>query len=208
MSRFNKNDSYFRKAKREGFAARSIYKLEEIDARLGILRKGNAVLDLGCAPGSWLQYAARKVGPDGVVVGVDLTAVKIKLPPHAHTLQQDMYELDLDALREYAPRFDVILSDAAPNTTGIPFADQARSIELVRHSLHICSQLLKRNGRWVAKVFQGEDLPALQSDARARFSAVKMQKPKSSRDHSVEVFLVGTGYRPEGDSEGENPKAE
>lgn len=197
MSRFKKNDAYFRKAKKEGFAARSIYKLEEIDERFGIIRKGNAVLDLGCAPGSWMQYAARKAGPEGVVVGIDLTAVKIALPAHAHAIQQDLYDLDLEALRQYAHRFDVVLSDAAPKTTGIPFADQARSAELVRHSLVICRDLLKRNGRWIAKVFQGEDLPDLQAEARACFSALKVQKPKSSRDRSVEVFLVGTGYRPE-----------
>ncbi len=206
MSRFQKDDAYFRRAKREGFAARSIYKLEEIDRKHRLFRKGLRVLDLGCAPGSWLQYIARRIGPEGVAVGVDLSEVKISLPPWVTVFQDDMYHMDLETIRAVVTRFDLVVSDAAPSTTGVAWADHARSVELARRSFELARELLRPGGTWVAKVFQGEDLPAFRTDASRAFKKLAQTKPKSSRDRSVEIFLVGLGLkggkdRPERSSE-------
>ncbi len=186
---------FFRQAKKDGFAARSVYKLEEINQRDRLIRKGSIILDLGCAPGSWLQYAAKQVGPNGRIVGVDPTPVTVSLPSHVHVIQGDMYALHPDEIRKWAPDgFHLVMSDAAPKTTGIPFADHARSVELARRSLELAIALLRPGGSWLAKVFQGEDLPPLRDEARKRFRKFMERKPKSSRDRSVEVFLVGIGF--------------
>lgn len=197
MSRFQKDDAYFRRAKREGFAARSIYKLEEIDRKHRLFRKGLRVLDLGCAPGSWLQYIARRVGPEGVAVGVDLSEVKISLPEWVTVFQGDMYHMDLDEIRAVVPRFDLVVSDAAPSTTGVVWADHARSVELARRSWELARELLRPGGTWVAKVFQGEDLPSFRTEVSGAFRKLSQTKPKSSRDRSVEIFLVGVGLKGE-----------
>lgn len=197
MNRFQKDDTYFRRARREGFAARSVYKLQEIDRKHRLFRKGMRVLDLGCAPGSWLQYIARRIGPDGLAVGVDLSEVKIDLPAWVTVLQDDIFHIDLERLRAAAPRFDAVVSDAAPGTTGVAWADHARSVELVRRSFEIAGELLSPGGSWVAKVFQGEDLPALRTEVSASFHKLNQAKPKSSRSGSVEIFLIGHGWKGE-----------
>ncbi len=193
MSRFNKEDPWFRRAKREGFAARSVYKLREIDRKHRLFRPGQSVLDLGCAPGSWLQYAARRVGPSGVVAGVDLSDVKIDLPGWVTVIRADLYDLDLERLRAVANRFDRVISDAAPATTGVAWADHARSVELARRSFEIARLLLRPGGTWVAKVFQGEDYPPFRAEVLPAFRKLVESKPKSSRKRSVEIFLVGIG---------------
>ena len=193
MSRFNKEDPWFHRAKREGFAARSVYKLRESDKRHHLFRPGQKVLDLGCAPGSWLQYVARRVGPHGAVAGVDLSEVKITLPEWVTVIRADMYHLDLEQLRGVARRFDHVISDAAPATTGVAWADHARSVELARRSFTIAGELLRPGGAWVAKVFQGEDYPPFRTEVRSAFRKLAESKPKSSRQRSVEIFLVGIG---------------
>jgi 23S rRNA (uridine2552-2'-O)-methyltransferase len=155
------------------------------------------VVDLGSAPGSWLQYAAERVGPRGVVVGVDVTKITIPLPGTVHLLEEDIFRLDPARLLEHATAFDVLLSDAAPKTTGVPFADQARSIELGRTALSLASAVVRRGGAFVCKVFQGEDLPSFRGEAKARFRRFYEVKPKSSRSGSVEIFLVGLGMEKE-----------
>jgi 23S rRNA (uridine2552-2'-O)-methyltransferase len=200
MNRFDPKDHYFRRAKREGYAARSLYKLEEIDRKHRILRPGDRVVDLGCAPGSWLQYAAGKVGPKGLVVGVDLAEVNASLPPFVHVLRADILALAPETLLAFAPRFDALLSDAAPATTGVPFADHARSIELARRTLELARAVLRPGGVWLCKVFQGEELDSLRADARSSFRSLVEAKPKSSRDRSVEMFLFGRGLLEQGEA--------
>lgn len=141
-----------------------------------------------------MEYAARRVGPKGLVIGYDLSEVRASLPPWARAMRGDIFELDPEKLLESAPGgFDLLLSDAAPKTTGVPFADHARSVVLARRTLEIALRVVRPGGAWVCKVFQGEDLPALQSEARPRFRRLTEAKPKSSRDRSVEIFLVGLG---------------
>lgn len=195
-------DHYFHKAKREGFAARSVYKLEELDRRHRLLRPGQTVLDLGCAPGSWLQYAAQRVGSSGLVVGVDLTPVSVALPPQARTVQADAFELDPAALQPDGRPFDLVLSDMAPRTTGIKSADAARSAQLVLQALALARAVLRPGGTLLVKVFQGAQLPELRAAFRESFARVSVAKPKATRSESVEVYLLGEDFRP---ADGETP---
>lgn len=161
------------------------------------------MLDLGAAPGSWLEYASRRTGPDGFVLGVDISDIAASLPPWTKTLRADIHDLDPESLlREAGGPFDAVLSDAAPKTTGVPFADHARSVELSRRTLEIALRVLRPGGSWVCKVFQGEDLPPFRTEARKHFRKLTEAKPKSSRDRSVEIFLVGLGLVREEDPPG------
>jgi 23S rRNA (uridine2552-2'-O)-methyltransferase len=210
-------DHYFHKAKQEGFAARSAYKLEEIDRKQRLLRPGLRVLDLGCAPGSWLQYAASKVGERGEVVGIDLQPVTIALPATVRVIQGDVFSVEPD-LFVTAPHpvtpdsvtslplqgkgkekdragFDLILSDMAPKTTGVPTADAARSADLALRALELAGSLLKPGGDLLVKVFEGARFAEVRAAFRESFERVTVEKPKASRSESVEVFLLGRGFR-------------
>ncbi len=190
----HRQDHFFHKAKKDGFAARSIYKLEEIDQKHRILRSGQKVLDLGCAPGSWLQYIGKVVGPNGRVVGLDLKPVKVPLPPHVRTLQADAFETPVEALLEAGQLFDVVVSDMAPSTIGNRFTDHVRSMELCHRVLAVADRSLRRGGTVVCKAFEGEDIPVLAAAFRERFSEFRRLKPKGTRTESVEVFFVGIGF--------------
>jgi 23S rRNA (uridine2552-2'-O)-methyltransferase len=188
-------DHYFHKAKREGFAARSAYKLEEIDLRKRLLRPGQRVLDLGAAPGSWMQYAAGRVGAAGAVVGVDLQPVAAALPAHARALQGDVYDLAPQTLLQGGPPFDVVLSDLAPKTTGIAGADAARSADIALRALALAAAVLRPGGCLLVKVFQGARMAEVRHAFTLAFERVSSEKPKASRAESVEVFLLGQGLR-------------
>lgn len=187
------------RAKREGYAARSVYKLDEIDRRFKLLRPGMSVLDLGACPGSWSQYALKRVGKGGLVVAVDKKAIDVSLAP-AVVLQADVFTLEDEAIAEAtgdrAPPFHVVVSDMAPRTTGVPFSDHVASVELCDRALDLALRWLKPGGAFVCKVFQGEDEPALRQRIKQRFGRVKALKPEGTRKQSVEHFLVGTGFRP------------
>lgn len=196
------NDYYARKAKKEKYPARSVYKLEEIQQKYRFLRKGDSVLDLGCYPGSWSLYASEVVGERGVVVGVDLQQAAGSPRPGGapvHWLQQDILEPELlVAVRKFRPSFKALVSDLAPRTTGNRWADAQKSLVLVRHTLGLAEELLLPGGHYVCKVFQGEDFPEFVSEVKARFSMAKVVKPKSSRVESREVFVLGMEYNRQG----------
>lgn len=191
-------DAFNRKAKDEGFAARSVFKLEEIDRRFKLLRPGQRVLDLGACPGSWSQYALRRIGSGGLLVAVDLNPLRASLPG-AVVLTEDAFALEPERLAEVtdgrAPPFDLVISDMAPNTTGVPFRDHVASVELCDRALELAHRMLVPGGGFVCKVFQGEDEPALRMRIKARFDTLKSLKPKGTRSRSVETFLVAMGYR-------------
>ena len=189
-------DHYFHQARREGFAARSAYKLEQIDRRRKILRRGMRVLDLGCAPGSWLQYAAGRVGSAGRLVGVDLQAITTALPGSVRLIQGDAFALTPAELMGDGGPFDVILSDLAPKTTGVPSADAARSADLVRRALEFSRTVLTTGGALLAKVYQGGEFPSLRQEFLSAFDKVTVEKPQASRAESVELFLLGMGKHP------------
>ena len=190
---YKKGDHYTKRAKADGYAARSVYKLEEIHKRWGVISKGDRVLDLGCAPGSWSRYAHRLAGPSGKVVGIDIQEVDGFV---GEFMQASVYDLDLAAVEELlggAP--DVVISDMAPATTGNRFTDHVRQIELATAALEIASNALGPKGRFVVKVFDGSDAQGYLDLCRERFSSVKRIKPKATRDRSVEFFVVATGRK-------------
>lgn len=194
---YNPRDHYFKKAKKENFAARSVFKLEEIDQKLKIFRPGQKVLDLGAAPGSWSQYASARIGSGGSLLGVDLTPIKLSLP-NATFIAADLRDLNLeDVFREhgFVPPFDVVMSDMAPKTTGIRVTDQARSLELCELALETARRFLKPKGHFVCKLFHSDDFTAFRDGMKAMFDKVDVVKPKATRQISKEIFLVGLGKR-------------
>jgi len=195
----DEQDYYFRKAKKENYPARSVYKLEEAQLKHKFLKGGQRVLDLGCHPGSWSLYTASVIGEKGVVVAVDLQRTDLPAQkPHAeiHWLCYDVYSEDfVDYLKKNWPGFHVVLSDMAPRTTGSQYADHQQSLRLARRVLELSSLFLHENGTLYMKVFQGEDFPAFLQECKPFFATVKVVKPKSSRSESREVFVLGRGFR-------------
>ena len=189
----HRHDKYFKKARAEGFAARSVFKLEEIDKKLRLLRAGHRVLDLGCRPGSWMQYALGIVGPRGAVVGIDRDPLPAVVPG-ARVLVGDIYKVDDAELLGVLAAFDVVLSDMAPDTTGVRATDQARSAALFEEALARAERLLAPGGAFVGKIFQGPDLAAIRKRMTGRFAEVRIIKPDSSRAQSIEIYLAGRGF--------------
>ena len=190
---YNPQDRFFKKAKEENFAARSVYKLQEIDQKLKIFKAGQTVLDLGASPGSWSQYASQKVGDKGRVLGVDLSPVKVKLK-NAVFIQADLRDLNLsDVFVEhgFTPPFDIVMSDMAPKTTGIRLTDQARSMELCELALDSAAQFLKPGGHFICKLFHSDDFKILRDKIKAQYAKFEAIKPESTRSISKEIFLVG-----------------
>lgn len=184
-------DPYFRKAKQEGYRARSAYKLQEINDRLRLIRPGSTVLDLGAAPGSWSQLASKLVGKAGRVIAVDLTPIEPL--PGVVTIQADI--LKPETVAEIASLLpagaDVVLSDVSPKISGVKLTDHVRSIELAEASLQVALRFLRSGGAFVVKVFQGEDFPAFVASVRSYFETVKVMRPEASRDESNEHYVVG-----------------
>ena len=192
--RGTRRDRFHQKAKREGFAARAVYKLEEIDDKFHIFKAGDRVLDLGCAPGSWLQFARTKVGDKGVLVGLDRTA--IKNPPMGARIEVgDVMAIDIAKLKGDCSAFDVVLSDMAPDTSGIRSMDQARSEALFERALEIATLVLAPGGNFIGKLFQGPEFKKLIDAVRAKFELSKTAKPESSRQASIEQYVIGKGLK-------------
>ncbi|MBN2358293.1 MAG: RlmE family RNA methyltransferase [Deltaproteobacteria bacterium] len=193
---YRRHDGFFRRARDQGFAARSVFKLEEIQQRVELLRQGQRLLDLGCAPGSWLQLAAQIVGRGGRVIGVDVDPVEVPLPPWVTVLRGDVAAIEPGQLVAAAGgRFDGLLSDLAPHTSGVRHADQARSLALVERALEIAAAAVADGGFFVAKIFDGGDVPALIARLRLAAREVRTLRPRATRSHSKEIYLVATGWR-------------
>ncbi|MFI5219683.1 MAG: RlmE family RNA methyltransferase [Bacteroidia bacterium] len=192
---YKPNDHYARKAKQENFAARSIYKLEEIDNRFKIIHAGDYIMDLGASPGSWAQYASKKVGDKGKILGIDLKPVTISLP-NAVFVVTDLNELNDDVIHQFINSlthqlFDCVISDMAPNTTGNKFTDQARSYDLCVLALETAKKFLKPNGNFVCKMFEGEDTMPFRDELKKYFTEVHILRPKSTQSSSKEMFMIG-----------------
>ena len=191
------HDKFARRAKQEGFRARSAYKLLDLQRKFKILKAGDRVLDLGAAPGSWLQVAAQIVGKEGRVLGLDRTAMKPLTWPNVRMVQKDIFDtgmvefLGAQGYRE----FDVVLSDVASNTTGMKERDQAVSHQLSLRALEIATQVLNKGGGMIIKVFEGPDTPALIKESEKHFSSVKLIKPEASTKGSQELYLVARNYK-------------
>lgn len=184
-------DHYFKKAKKEGYAARSAFKLEEIDKKHKLLKSGSRVIDLGCYPGSWMQYVSRKIGDGGLVLGIDRTELQIPLKKNMQFIHSDINELDFNCLGQAADRFDLVLSDMAPNTTGIKNVDTARSLQLCQMALMVAEERLHQKGAVLVKILRGGTFDELLAQMRSEYRIVKTIKPKSSRKESKEIFVLG-----------------
>ena len=185
-------DSYVQKAKAHGYRSRAAFKLLEIDSREKILGKGQIVVDLGAAPGSWSQVAAENVRPAGKVIAIDLA----EIAPIAgvKVLRADFREpVLIEALQ--GARADVILSDVSPNLSGIANVDQARLLELGKAAVELCRKALKPEGVFLIKAFHGEAFQELMALLRAAFAKVKVVKPSASRGESAETYVVARGLR-------------
>ena len=193
---FNRKDGYYRQAKREGKRSRATYKIEELDQRFRVFKKGQKILELGAAPGGWMEYIAKRVGRAGSILGLDLQAITNLPSPPCKTLIADILDPEtgdlIDAL--VTPPFDGAVSDLAPNLTGIKATDQANSIAILETALKLVEKRLADGGFFICKVFQGNELKSFQLQLKNRFAKVTLAKPKASRKTSTEIYLVATGY--------------
>ena len=190
------NDFFVKQAKKEGYRSRAAYKLLEIADRDHLLKPGMTVVDLGAAPGSWSQVVSHKVGAKGKVIALDI----LDMPPlpGVEFIQDDFREeraiLELKKhLGEHQP--DLVISDMAPNISGIVISDQARSMYLAELALAFSMEQLNYGGNFLVKVFQGRDFDQFLRNMRAEFNSVMIRKPKASRDRSNELYLLGLGRR-------------
>ncbi len=187
-------DIWFRRAKEQGYRARSAFKLIEIDDKRRVIKRGDRVLDAGAAPGSWTQVAATKVGPTGSVYAFDLKAINPKgFPANVHCLQADLNELEAEHF--VGELFDVVISDIGPDTSGDASGDSIRSVALCNTLLDRMPHWLRVGGNLVMKVYEGGGYPALLKRTQSLFAEVKGVKPESSRRESVEMFIVAHKYR-------------
>lgn len=185
---YTPDDHWARKARDEGYRARSVYKLMELDLKFRLLKPGMHVLDLGAAPGSWLQYAAEKVGPEGVVIGTDLTAIEpLK---GVRTFQADITDRERVMTFLGKQKFDIVLSDAAPLTSGVKDIDQWKSVELCRAAVAIAERVLKPKGTALLKIFRGADYDDFLKELKRNWKSVNPVSVKTSRDRSREIYLV------------------
>lgn len=191
----NRHDPAYLRAKKENFAARAVYKLEEIDQKFRLIKPGMAVLDLGCWPGSWLQYAVRKAGPEATLVGIDLKPVELALPGNVHTFVGDVTKLKLERLVERFGRFDLVLSDMAPNTTGNKDFDIPASEDLFLRALDIATATMRVGGHFCAKVFQGGRFAELLREVERRFQQGRAYRCEHTRKQSREQYVIGRGLK-------------
>jgi 23S rRNA (uridine2552-2'-O)-methyltransferase len=187
-----KNDHFHQRAKEEGYRSRSAYKLKQIDNKFRIFDDARYVLDLGAAPGGWLQVASEKIDPEGLVIGIDLEEIEPLWAENVATLQGDIRTLETrdDILNIYNGKFDVVLSDMAPDVTGQWDLDQYRQIYLARIALQIAYDMLKPNGWLVVKIFQGGEHIRYIRQVKRVFHYVKNFKPKASRKGSAERYVI------------------
>lgn len=201
--RYDRHDIYYQKAKDEGYQARSIFKLEEIDQICKLLKPSDLVLDLGAAPGSWGQYVDQRLGPKGAYVGIDLLPFKAALGCNHKIMLGDLYDIEgsefLDAFSglraDKVIGIQLVLSDMAPNTTGIKSVDQDRSMGLCELALHWASELLAPGGNFCVKVFEGGGIKNYLDECRKLFKVVKIKRPKGVRPGSMETYVVGLGRK-------------
>ena len=189
-------DHYTRRAREERWLARSVYKLEEIDRKGRLIRSGDRVLDLGCYPGSWSQYSVVKVGPKGEVVGVDLKKPDRFSSPRFRFIEADVLSLDVAWLRKQIGMKDLVISDLAPATSGIPVTDTSRSIELARRALEVALAVLKKGGHFLCKVFEGPDVKAFRTELAGHFARVQAHRPSAVRKASREIYLLALNRSP------------
>lgn len=191
---YERHDAFYFKAKKQGFAARSVFKLDEIDRDFRLLRANDIVVDLGCSPGSWVQYTADKIGERGVIVGVDVLPLKVSAACKIHFVQADVFDVSPERILEaIAPEkaVDILMSDMAPNTSGIKSLDQDRSLVLCERALEIARAVVRPGGRFCVKILEGGGMQNFIKECRATFEEVKIRTPQGTRSASMETYVIG-----------------
>lgn len=192
---YKPKDTYFYRARAEGYPARSVYKLEEIDKRHRLVKPGAKILELGASPGSWLRYCLQKIGRNGAIVAIDLEEPAFSLPPQVVFIKGDVLKIKVGEIKSKTSSFDLVLSDLAPHTTGIKEIDQARSIELALRAMELSKELLRENGAILVKVFESGEISSLKSELLSFFTRVKLERPQAIRKGSSEIYLLGLGFK-------------
>jgi 23S rRNA (uridine2552-2'-O)-methyltransferase len=189
-----RNDYYYKKAKKMDYRSRAAFKLKQIDDRFHILRKGARVVDLGAAPGGWLQVAREVVGPTGKVVGLDMQS--IEPIDDVIVIRGDIREEETvnELFSQIGGKVDVVLSDMSPHISGSYSMDHARSVELCHHGLAFASKVLKKRGCMVMKIFQGDLMQDFLAEVRKHFGEVRLHGPKASRSSSSEIYIIAKGF--------------
>ncbi|ADG13195.1 ribosomal RNA methyltransferase RrmJ/FtsJ [Methanocaldococcus infernus ME] len=196
-----KRDPYYRLAKKLKYRSRAYFKLLQINEKFHFLKPKQAVLDLGCAPGGWMEAAKEIVGDQGLIVGIDLQKVKPFKDKNLIPIQGDFTkERNLKKIKEILrergrEKFDVVISDASPNISGHWAVDHARSVELVKTALQIATEMLRKDGHFVAKVFYGDMVDELKNLAKKYFDKVYLTKPRASRKESSEIYLIAKRFK-------------
>jgi 23S rRNA (uridine2552-2'-O)-methyltransferase len=197
MPSYQRKDRYFKKAKEDGLRSRAAFKLMEMNQRFKLLKKGILAVDLGCSPGSWVQVAAKEIGPFGHVIGLDLE----NLPPfpekNATFIHGDIREERTRQLllAELGRKVDIVLSDMAPNLSGIKFQDHYNSYELAEQAFQLCKLILREGGDFVVKIFPGEELETFKSNLKKAFAQIKTFIPDATRKTSTEIYLIAKGFK-------------
>jgi len=192
---YKREDFYKRKAREEKYPSRSVYKLKEIDAKYKLIKKGDLVLDLGCAPGSWLLYISKKVDEKGRVVGIDIGDLKIELPENAVFLKKDIMSLKAMDLIEAEKKYQVVVSDSAPATSGIDFVDAEGSLELCEKALEIAMEVLENGGNFLCKIFEGEGSEEFYKKVKQNFNFIKRFRPQATRKQSREIYIAAKEFK-------------
>jgi len=195
MYRKNKKQEFYtKKAREEGYPARSVYKLEEIDKKFRIFKKGDCVLDLGCSPGSWLLYISKRVGEQGRVVGIDAEDIKIPQRNNIIFMKRNILYLTALDLVQLRYRCDAVVSDLAPSTTGVKSIDVGKSLELSEKALELAKEVLTKGGSFICKVFEGEGSDDFFKKVAECFNFIKRFRPKAVLKGSKEFYIVAKGY--------------
>ncbi len=198
---YERKDHFYKRAKREGKASRAVYKLAELQKRFKLVRRGDVAIDLGCAPGSWMQELSAMVGQNGRVIGIDLLPLKISLQPNCRFIKGNAEdESSISEIHDLCGgKADAVLSDMSPNLSGIAFADSYRSYELCVLALNLCSSLLKPGGNFVVKIFPGEEFAGFIAELKRRFEEVATVIPEATRKTSSERYVIARGFHMSGD---------
>ena len=192
-----KREYYYRRAKEENYRSRATYKLAQANEKYGFIQRNNIVVDLGAAPGGWIQAARKMTGKNGFVLGIDLKPIEPFTQEYVRTIIADLTEPDIvDQINSFLPReADVVISDAAPNITGVWEVDQARQIDLATKALEIAQCILRLQGNFFVKLFEGEMFNEFILTAKGLFDSVKIVKPQASRQKSSEMYLLALGLK-------------
>lgn len=194
---YERKDHFYRRAKREGKVSRAVYKFAELQKRFKLLKGGDRVLDLGCAPGGWLQEVSPIIGERGRAIGIDLLPLKTSTPNRCIFIRGDLNDPDIqdEAAKAAGGEIDCVLSDMSPNLSGVQFADAYKSYELAMLALDMCDRFLRRGGNFVVKIFPGDELDGYIKELKLNFQKVMMITPEATRKTSSERYVVAMGFK-------------